>query len=255
MASRKNSSKSGSKTTATRRTAVPKKATSSILKQATKLVAKVETAPIAAVEQSNMPTHPVPSQHCLQLLGELLSSDMQARLTAAAALGRLNEAAAVPALVVALRDPSAEAASESASSLGLIGDRSAVEPLINVIKNQENFYHCVVRAAAAQSLGQLKDVTAVPALIDAIRDPMAEASAESIRALAALKDNRAIEPLIDVVNNHHGFFLPFVRRAAILALGTFNDGRATEALNEVAGNMIEDAVVRQSAIESLGSSR
>lgn len=96
------------------------------------------------------------------------------------------------ALVNSLRDTSADVASEAAAALGATGDHSAVKPLSDVIANADGYYHPVVRAAAATSLGKLGDTKAVPALIAGIRDEMAEASAESIRALAAIGDARAV---------------------------------------------------------------
>jgi HEAT repeat protein len=80
---------------------------------------------------------------------------------------------------------------------------------------------------------------------------MAEASAEAVRALATLNDSRAISPLIDVVRNSWGFFLPIVRRAAVLALAKIGGPDATAELRAVAGDQNEDAVVRQAAIEAI----
>ncbi len=154
-------------------------------------------------------------------------------------------------MVNSLRDSSADAASEAAAALGGTGDRSAVKPLIDVITNADGFFHPVVRAAAATSLGKLGDKKAVPALIAGIRDEMAEASAESIRALAAIADPRAVSPLVDVVRNADGYYLSFVRRAAVQALVKLGGPEATAALRVVAENYDEDPIIRQVAVDAL----
>jgi len=154
-------------------------------------------------------------------------------------------------LIAALRDPSAETAGEAAAALGANGDRSAVEPLKTVLVNADGYYQPVVRAAAAASLGQLGDPKAVPALIAGIRDEMAEASAESVRALAAIGDRAAVSPIMDVVVNSDGYYLSFVRRAAVLALAKLGGPEATSLLRTVAEDYDEDPVLRQAAMDAL----
>lgn len=163
------------------------------------------------------------------------------------------ESAAVP-LIAALRDSDADIARDAATSLGALADAAAVEPLIQVLNNTDGYYHAVVRAAAAASLGRLRDARAVEPLLAAINDSLAEPSAEAIRALAAIGDSRAVAPLIEVVRNSSGFFLPIARRAAVAALSRFaSDQRAAEELLAVSTNSWEDAVIRQAAVDAIGS--
>ncbi|HTW93981.1 MAG TPA: HEAT repeat domain-containing protein [Tepidisphaeraceae bacterium] len=153
----------------------------------------------------------------------------------------------VATLILALRDPSADTAREAAMVLGKLGDASAVVALIEAVENSNGYFHSVVRAAACASLGHLRDCQATPALIKAVRDPMAEASAEAVRALALLGDDRAIEPLMEVARNENGYFLPVVRLAAINALRQFDDPRAAALLKALAANQDEDSVLRAAA--------
>jgi HEAT repeat protein len=157
------------------------------------------------------------------------------------------------ALFAALRGGDADSAREAATALGQTGDKSAVGALVEVLTNVDGYYHGVVRAAAAASLGQLGDVKAVECLIGAIQDPMAEASAEAVRSLAILGDARAVAPLIETVRNAGGFFLPIVRRAAVLALAKLGGAEAIAELKAVAANDWEDAVLRQDAVDGLAS--
>ena len=154
-------------------------------------------------------------------------------------------------LIAGLNDSSAENACEAALSLGDLKERTAVEPLMQVLANVDGFYHSVVRSAAACSLGQIADARAVPALLSGLHDAMAEASAESVRALASIGDVRAVGPLIEVVQNANGYFLPIVRRAAVLALHKLGGPAARAQLERTALNADEEPAVRQSAADAM----
>src|SRR5580658_5604392 len=178
------------------------------------------------------------------LLEDLISPDSVRRVTAAGALGRLADGAAVLPLIAALNDSDADVARETAVSLGLLRNEAAVEPLITVVNNFDGYFHSVVRIAATSSLGQLRDSRAVVPLLNAIRDHVAEVSSEAIRALANLPDPRSLPAFLEVVRNEYGFFLATTRRAAILGLAKIGGIQADCELRFVAANEWEDAVVR-----------
>ena len=152
--------------------------------------------------------------------------------------------------IASVRDISAESAQVAAKRLGDSGDRRAVEPLLAVVRNVDGYFHSGVRAAAAEALARLGDRSAVDALIGAIGDPMAEASAEAVRALATLGDARAVGPLLEVVRNVNGYYLPVVRRAAVLALAHLGGAESRAVLAETAANGQEDPAVRDAALKS-----
>jgi HEAT repeat protein len=154
-------------------------------------------------------------------------------------------------LIAALRDIDADVARDAAGALGTLRDPSAVEPLIDVLNNANGYFHSVVRAAAALSLAQLGDARAIDALVNSINDPIAEASAEAIRALGTLANGRAVNPLIDVVRNSNGYFAPIARRAAVLALAQLGGEQAIAELRAVAANTWEDTVVREEAEKAI----
>ncbi len=183
------------------------------------------------------------------LLEDLTSPDSVRRVTAAGALGRLADVAAVLPLIAALNDSDADVAREAAVSLGLLRNEAAVEPLIIVVNNFDGYFHSVVRIAATSSLGQLRDPCAVVPLLNAIRDHVAEVSTEAIRALANLPDPRGLPALLEVIRNEYNFFLPTTRRAAILSLAKIGGTQADCELRFVAANEWEDAIVRAAAIE------
>ncbi|MGA3065360.1 MAG: HEAT repeat domain-containing protein [Tepidisphaeraceae bacterium] len=178
--------------------------------------------------------------------------EIPAKLPQASAALAASTAAPAAALIADLRNSNADVARDAATSLGSLGNPTAVESLIEVINNFDGYFHPVVRAAAASSVGQLRDRRAVESLLVAVRDTNAEPSAEAIRALAAIGDDRAINPLIEVIRNRDGFFLPIARRAAVIALGSFksNDLAASE-LQAVSTSTWEDSVIRQAAVDAL----
>ena len=150
-------------------------------------------------------------------------------------------------LLSALGDADADVAREAATGLGLLGDVSAVQPLIDVLNSVDGYYHTVVRAAAAGSLGQLGDGRAVQPLLDAVYDSTAEVSVEAIHALATLGDSRAVDALIVVVRNPTGYFLATARRAAVTALAKLGGEQAIAELRWVAADSWEDSVIREAA--------
>jgi HEAT repeat protein len=150
-------------------------------------------------------------------------------------------------LTAELRNADADVAREAAVGLAGYQHEDAVDALVDVLTNTDGYYHSVVRSAAAASLGQIGDRRAIDALLSAVRDPMAEASAEAVRALADLGDDHAVESLVNVVRNVDGFYLPVVRLAAVHALARFNTEAAREQLQYVAQDNYEDPVIRNAA--------
>jgi HEAT repeat protein len=190
---------------------------------------------------------------------EVPAINVEAKLPPASAAAEIRiespATSAAARLIAGLRDSDADIARDAATSLGALGDSAAVEPLIQILNNVDGYYHAVVRAAAAVSLGRLGDRRAVEPLLNTIEDSLAEPSAEAIRALAAIGDSRAVSPLIDVVRNPSGFFLPIARRAAVVALSRFkSDEKAKAELLTVSTNPWEDPVIRQAAVDVVGSS-
>jgi len=159
-------------------------------------------------------------------------------------------------LIAELQHSDADTARDAATSLAALGESTAVQPLIDVLKNTDDYYHPVVRAAAAAGLGRLGDSRAVDALLSTINDSLAEPSAEAIRALAAIGDPRAVGALVEVIRNSNGFFLPIARRAAVLALSKFGaDAQAAAELLIVSTNPWEDPIIRQDATDALRSTK
>ena len=190
----------------------------------TQTLAPVMKAAAAAAATQTMASDPVPSQE-------------------AASPTKVSFAE----LLIAIRDRSAEKARDAALAMGTCGDPAAADVLIEVTRNDDQYFHTVVRAAAVKSLGRIADPRALDTLIGATRDTMAEVSDAAIHALAATKDQRAVDPLIRIVRNSDNFFLPNVRRSAIAALKLLGGPEATTELKAVAANPAEDPTIRAAA--------
>jgi HEAT repeat protein len=245
--------KSKSVSTEKKFTAIPRQAEKPAATKPSEPILK-STPAIAADESRAVATAAVETPVAETKASEAKVSEKKvAETKPASAAPAVSASASLPALIAALRDADADVAREAATSLGQLGDRNAVEPLMHVLTDSTGYFHCVVRAAAAVALGQLKDTRATLVLISTVNDSIAETSAEAIRALAMLGDRRAIPVLLDVVRDRNGFFVPSVRRAAVLSLASFGGAEALAELRMVAANESEDTVIRAEAAKAVNA--
>ncbi len=139
-------------------------------------------------------------------------------------------------LIEKLKDPENEVRRNTAYRLGDIGDISAVPALIKALEDEDN----EIRAVAAWSLGENGDPSAVPALIEALGDEDAEVKLKSVEAILKV-GKPAVPALIELLEGGK-------RRAfAAKALGKIGDSSAVAALIMA----LEDndwAVVRESIV-------
>jgi len=89
----------------------------------------------------------------------------------------------------------------AARVLGEMGDFAAVEPLIDVLKNDKNGS---VRLYAARALGELGDTTATIPLIESLReDRNVDVRVRAARALGRLGGGIVVEPLVEALNDEN----------------------------------------------------
>lgn len=100
-------------------------------------------------------------------------------------------AAAVEALLVALKDENNDVRWSAATALAQVGDVRAVESLLVALKDNDD----AVRRMAAIALGQIRDISAVDPLIVALKDNIGDVRVAAANALGQIGDTRAIEPL------------------------------------------------------------
>jgi HEAT repeat protein/beta-lactamase regulating signal transducer with metallopeptidase domain len=114
----------------------------------------------------------------------------------------------------------------------------AVPALIQALKDPD----LEVRRAAARALARYEDPRSVPAFIEALKDADAEVRATSADALGNLGDSRAVGPLSALLKDANAD----VRHQALSALDNLDVPVPTATLVEAMGD--KDADVRQAAI-------
>ncbi len=93
-----------------------------------------------------------------------------------------------------------------------------------------------VRQYLTLVLGKLGDKRAVPALADALRDPVVETRIYALIALAELQDRSAVPAVIAATKDDD----KDVRKTAIYALGDLNDPRGVPVLQQALNDPVAD---------------
>jgi HEAT repeat protein len=158
------------------------------------------------------------------LLEALRAPDADTVRFAAYTLGEIRAVGAVQALVPLLASPDAEVRQHVAYALGMIRDKAATAALVDALKDADP----VVRGYAATALGEIGDTRAKEALLAALRTEDA-----SVVNKATSRYNHGST---DVVGIHNGKLRdpnPNNRLYAIYALGKISDPQMVRPLIEV----------------------
>ena len=158
------------------------------------------------------------------LIAGLRDKDPLVRSQAVQALGVIGDPRAVEPLILVLNDKDPLIQRQAIKALGRIKDPRAVGPLIVVLTNSDRKPH--VRMSAAEVLGMIGDESAVDSLIDALHDGHWEVRAHAAEALGRIEDPRAVEPLIETLKDRDAT----VRGNAVDGLAKIKDPRAIEPL-------------------------
>lgn len=145
------------------------------------------------------------------VLARVLKEDPQEDCRAAAArrLRELNPAGAEPALVAAAADSSPAVRLEVARALGAVGGRNAVEALVGLLEDEP-----AVTVEALGALARLRAVDALPAVAKCLESASAQVRAAAAETLGQLGDERFVEPLLAAFEDPD----PRVRIAAVQAV-------------------------------------
>ncbi len=155
------------------------------------------------------------------LVAALGDEDWKVCANAVIALGRLNDRRAVTPLVALIAGSNPAMRLVAAGILGRLGDRRATAPLVGLLDDAD----ILVRAAGAESLGSLGDPRAANPLARALeREWEDRCRMAMIVALVQLKDTRALEPLLQVLDRKRGTLEQRPKAAELL--GELGDPRA-----------------------------
>lgn len=166
-----------------------------------------------------------------KLMPRLRDSSTTVRAHVALALSRFGDVSAVPGLIDALEDREPIVRINAATALSVLGDRTSIRPLRRALNDESES----VRHRAAVSLGLLGDKSSTPVLVDIIKTGDYTLYDQAIAILGTTKDPSAIEPLIAILREADSDITDRLSAAA-RALGAIGDRRAVQPLIEVLNN-------------------
>jgi HEAT repeat protein len=189
------------------------------------------------------PSGALPAEAAL-LVARLADADAAVRRIALLALADLEDPNLLQPLAGALaHDPSADVRREAAHALGSWEADWTVEALCHALLDTDHD----VRAAAAQSLSMLKDVSSGPIMLRWAQHPEPFVQGAAWRGLRALRYAEAFAPALHALEHPEAH----VRVEVVGVLGWLKDLRAAEPLAALA-TADADPDVRRAAAGALG---
>jgi HEAT repeat protein len=158
--------------------------------------------------------------------------DIRDRILSTVNITRMKEEKDIPGLIRALRNPDMGIQYEAAEALGQLRDPAAVQPLMEVLTDDQ---YSGTRWKAAEALAQI-GTPAVDPLIAVLSHPDEDVRWKAAIALGEIGDTRAIGPLIELLRDEDRF----VKGRAAYALGLIGSpavGELIRALREGDGNL------------------
>ena len=174
------------------------------------------------------------------LLDQLSHEDEYTRLAAAKWLGWFRHPQSAQGLLKALNDTDSAVRSVAADSLGRLRDNTAVDALLDTAQRDRDL---AVRAAAIKALGEIGDARAIPLLLKTLQQK------DQAGALARLYGTVKAVVLLYPDYTHNS--RPDVRYAAAQALGKMGT-EAVDPLLKILSTK-KDAGIRTLAIDALGA--
>ena len=157
------------------------------------------------------------------LRGLLDSKAPLVRAHAAGILGKVGDKAAVEKLIDRLGDEHQDVRRKVAMALGRLGDARAVAPLIEILSEDKAFG---ARSKAALALGLIGDEKAIAPLVAALADEFAFVQADAAHGLGTMKARGAVGPLLSALESA----APVVRLEILRALTRIGGPKALEAI-------------------------
>ncbi|MEP7027294.1 MAG: HEAT repeat domain-containing protein [Candidatus Eisenbacteria bacterium] len=177
-----------------------------------------------------------------RLLDVLTDDSEQARRGAVEVLNEVATAEAVQDLVRALRDADWWVRVRAADALGSLGGDNVVPAVIGLMNDPDE----AIRRHAVEILNAVPHRAAVPALVAALADPDWWVRERAIEALARTGDERALAPLLALLDAEPG-----VAGLCVRALAAIGHPRALRPLVALADSPL--AELRSDVLAALGS--
>jgi HEAT repeat protein len=183
---------------------------------------------------------------------QLKSRDADTRRRAALSLGVPGKAAAIPSLQALTADPEWAVREAAVEALGRIGDPSAIPSIIEAVRQAEAIRDAgprdTLKAAAVAALARIGP-PGVAALVETLSDKHAGLRETAIAALGGIGGPDAVAALSRTVRDDRSS----VRQAGVAALARAAGAAAVPALHEALEH--KDPGTRRSAAAALGSIR
>lgn len=146
------------------------------------------------------------------LIDALQNPRHPARPMIAATLGQLGDKRAVEPLIAALKDTDKAVRYQAALALAKLKDRRAIRPLLHALFDEMppvgtdplTGEPLIVRAAAAQALGELRATEAVPALKVLLKDEERPVRLAALQALVRIGTTDALQAVGDALMREQG---------------------------------------------------
>ncbi len=167
--------------------------------------------------------------------------DTDIRKSVVEALGRIGDKRAVKPLFQFLKDEDKSIRYAVDEALKKIGDAGVVEPFIQILKNEDRD----IRNSAARRLVMIGDIQAIEPIINALNDDLIDSRGFILEWLGEEGDIRSLSLLLRVLKEED----EFNRSSAAEALGNLGDARAMDALIQASED--EDSYVQEAAKRAL----
>ncbi|MDD5136734.1 MAG: HEAT repeat domain-containing protein, partial [Candidatus Omnitrophica bacterium] len=181
------------------------------------------------------------NEEILYLIGKESESSYTNGLPGIIAIGK---EAVIPLLqILGKEDISKDCKLNVIRTLAGIGDKGATNCLVTLFTEVNEDRR--VRCGAANALGAIKDASAVPSLIEALKEGDGEIRESSEKALVEIDDASAVTPLIEMLKDKNAE----IRKVAAKILGKLGDQRAVGPLTD----MLEKGDVWEVSYAAMGS--
>jgi HEAT repeat protein len=128
-------------------------------------------------------------------------------------------------------------------ALGMLEDKAAVDPLMELLKKEEDQQ---VRENAVMALGMLGDKKAVDIMIQLLEDENKNIRKNAITSLGVFKDKKAVKPLSKILDTEEDVN---IRRLIVVTIGEIGDVTGVDAL--VGALKDSDETIRENAARYL----